>query len=82
MPLRSSRSRRDTPLEALRKLYARVARQTGLKEAFIISVALGEQKSDIVEAALEEELRKIARLLRRSEKSGNLKILQFRRYRP
>lgn len=44
----------------LQKLYANVARATGLNEDFVRRVALGQESSALVEMALEKELRAIA----------------------
>ncbi len=74
---------RKTLLDSLKHLYARVARQTGFEKSYIVRVALGEVKSDIVEAALEKELRKLARSLRSAtSRSGNRKTIRFRRDPP
>jgi hypothetical protein len=44
----------------LATLYGRVARRLNLDPEFVKAVALGEQESAMVEAALEDELKQIA----------------------
>jgi hypothetical protein len=50
----------------IRGLYGRVAKQLKVDPSYVSRVARGERQSDLIEASLERELRKVMALVRMS----------------
>jgi hypothetical protein len=74
----------------VRGLYGRVARQLDLDPSYVSRVARGERRSEVIEAALEREMKRVMGLAKmnhnganhngagkkRAAKKGNKKVLQ------
>jgi hypothetical protein len=54
----------------IRGLYGRVARQLKVDPSYVSRVARGERQSDVIEASLEKELRRIMTLVSTNHNGG------------
>jgi hypothetical protein len=65
----------------IRGLYGRVARQLKVDPSYVSRVARGERQSDVIEASLERELRRIMALVRTNSNGARAHLAKRSRVR-
>jgi hypothetical protein len=65
----------------IRGLYGRVARQLKVDPSYVSRVARGERQSDVIEASLERELKRIMALVRTNSNGARTHLAKRSRVR-
>jgi hypothetical protein len=65
----------------IRGLYGRVARQLKVDPSYVSRVARGERQSDVIEASLERELKRIMALVRTNSNGARAHLAKRSRVR-